>query len=95
MRDRNPAKTAVTFTAASDALVYARMKLNPAPLKKMITGASPCADLWDDQLELIELLMEIDAALGLGRELDWQKAPPRSASVKDLIDWIVKEMNHG
>lgn len=85
----------VTREAVIDALVSARMKLHPGPERRTITGANPCADLWDDQLELIELLMEIDAALGLGRELDWQKAPPRSASVKDLIDWIVKEMNHG
>lgn len=76
-----------------DALINAHRKLRPAAAALRLV--TPCSDLWDEHLELIELLMEISAALGLGRELNWQKAPPRTATVDDFIDWIVKEMNHG
>lgn len=80
------------------ALTTACMKLRPN-CRRTFTTANPCADLWDDQLELIELLMEIDANLAIlgepRRELDWEKAPNRSASVNDFIEWIVRELDHG
>lgn len=81
-----------------EALSTAYMKLHPE-CRRSLTTESPCADLWDDQLELIELLMEIDANLAIAseprRELDWQKAPKRNASVNDFIEWIVRELDHG
>jgi hypothetical protein len=58
-----------------------------------------CADLWDDSLELIELLMVIEEELQNGlrsnHELDWRSAPKRTATTSEFIFWIERELNHG
>ncbi|KPF47093.1 hypothetical protein [Rhizobium sp. AAP43] len=58
-----------------------------------------CADLWDDSLELIELLMaieeELDAEVRCNAEFDWRGAPQQSATTAEFVDWIVKETRNG
>ncbi|PYB71299.1 hypothetical protein [Rhizobium wuzhouense] len=79
-----------------DALINAHKKLRPgaAPVRL----ATTCAELWDDSLELIELLITIEEELQKGlrsnHELDWRNAPPRTATAADFINWIVKEMTN-
>lgn len=77
-----------------DALRSAYMRLRPK-CHRSISTASPCADLWDEHLELIELLQEIEAELGVTDRLDWKKAPKRSADINDFVEWIQRELNNG
>lgn len=58
-----------------------------------------CADLWDDSLELVELLMEIeeelDAKIKCNAEFDWRAAPQRSATTTEFICWVRDEARNG
>lgn len=84
-----------TISAITKALRQALARLRGRDFTSM---PQTCAELWDDSLELIELLIvieeELQASVGANQELDWRSAPKRTATTSEFIFWIERELSH-